>query len=138
MRTDVEGRLDFRLTFSDVDLVQFFFANYFRWMDRALAELMDACDYPRASSISERVGFPVVESGCRYLEPATVDQRLTVVARFADMTERSFRVGYQFERDGVQLAEGFTQHVCVELDRMKARSVPDAFRAEPATEGGAP
>jgi hypothetical protein len=47
MRTDVQGRLHFRLTFAGVDSVQFFFADYYGWMERAFAELMAACGYPR-------------------------------------------------------------------------------------------
>jgi YbgC/YbaW family acyl-CoA thioester hydrolase len=137
VRTDVAGRLEFRLTFSDVDLVQFFFADYYRWMERALAELMDTCGYSRKASFAEGLGFPIVESGCRYLRPASVDERLVVVGRFTEMSTRSFRVGYRFERDGAELAEGFTQHVVVRLDRMESCPVPEVFRVAPASDGGA-
>lgn len=129
MRTDVEGRLGFRLSFADVDLVQFFFADYYQWMDRAFAELMAACGYPRAESFADGIGFPVVESGCRYEDRAVIDDRLEISARFVDMTSRSFRVGYEFTKlDGSPIASGFTQHVCVDVAAMKARRVPDAFR----------
>lgn len=129
MRTDVEGRLGFRLTFADMDLVQFFFADYYQWMDRAFAELMDACGYPRGESFSEGLGFPVVESGCKYENRALIDQRLVVTARFVDMSNRSFRVGYRFEHlDGTVVATGFTHHVCVDVAAMKAHPVPEQFR----------
>lgn len=58
MRTGLRGRLRFRLTFSDVDAAQFFFADYYcRWMERALTELIAACGYSRAQSMRERRGF---------------------------------------------------------------------------------
>lgn len=135
MRSDVEGRLRFRLTFSDVDAVQFFFADYYRWMERALAELMVACGYPRAHSMRERRGFPVVESGCTHETRAVLDEVLEVTARFVDTTERSFRVGYIFYHlDGSVVARGFTQHVTVDLDLMKACPVPAAFRSSDMAE----
>lgn len=134
MRTDVEGRLRFRVTFSDVDAVQFFFADYYRWMERAHAELMASCGYPRAQSMQQRRGFPVVESGCTYEKRAVLDDLVEVVARFSDMTERSFRVAYTFShQDGAVIARGFTQHVSVDLDVMKACPVPTAFRGSEAT-----
>lgn len=137
MRADVEGRLAFRLTFADVDAVQFFFANYYRWMERALAELMAACGYPRRQSLAERVGFPVVESGCRYKQRALVDEELQVVARFSSMSARSFRVAYEFlDQAGASVAEGFTHHVCVDLATMRSRPVPEAFRASSGEGGG--
>lgn len=137
MRTDVHGRLRFRLTFSDVDAVQFFFADYYRWMERALAELMAACGYSRAQSMRERRGFPVLESGCTYEKRAVVDDQLEVVATFVDMRERSFRVGYTFYHlDGSVVARGFTQHVTVDLDIMKACPVPAAFRDGDMAEAG--
>lgn len=124
-----EGRLRFRLTYADVDAVQFYFADYYRWMERAFAELIDAAGYPRAAASADGVGFPVVESGCRYLKRATVDQHLTVVARFGEIGNRSFRVDCRFlHDDGSVAAEGFTRHVCVDIDAMAARAVPDAFR----------
>jgi acyl-CoA thioester hydrolase len=128
MRTDVAGRIRMRLTYSDVDMVQFFFGNYYHWMDRALAELFEVCGYARSRGLAEGVGFPVVESGCKYLKRAVVDQILTVEARFSAMSERSFRVAYVFtHEDGSVAAEGFTQHVCVNIHEMKARAVPVEF-----------
>jgi YbgC/YbaW family acyl-CoA thioester hydrolase len=130
MRIDVHGRLQFRLTYADVDAVQFFFANYYGWMERAFAELMAACGYPRCMATKDRCGYPVVESGCKYLQRAICDDRLTVVAQFASMSNRSFRVEYTFlHEDSSVVATGFTQHVCVDIDEMKARPVPPQFVA---------
>jgi YbgC/YbaW family acyl-CoA thioester hydrolase len=131
MRTDVEGRLRFRLSFADVDLVQFFFADYYQWMDRAFTELMVVCNYPRAESFADGLGFPVVESGCTHHERAVIDTELEVAAKFVDMSNRSFRVQYEFTKlDGTPVATGFTQHVCVDVAEMKAHAVPPQFRQE--------
>lgn len=129
MRTDVQGRLEFRLTFADMDLVQFFFADYYQWMDRAFAELIAESGYSRGESFSDGLGFPVVESGCKYQNRAVIDQRLEITARFVEMSNRSFRVGYEFKHlDGTIVATGFTHHVCVDVAAMEARPVPESFR----------
>jgi acyl-CoA thioester hydrolase len=128
MRTDVQGTLQFRLTYADVDSVQFFFANYYSWMERAFAELMAACGYPRRMAVKDRRGYPVVESGCKYLKRAIADDKLTVVAKFTQMSNRSFRVEYTFlHEDDSVAATGFTQHVCIDVDEIKARPVPELF-----------
>lgn len=129
MRSNVEGRLRFRLSFADVDLVQFFFADYYQWMDRGFTELIAECGYPRAEAVADGVAFPVVESGCKYEGRAVIDDQLEISARFVDMSNRSFRVGYDFTKlDGSLVATGFTQHVCVDVAAMKARPVPGEFR----------
>lgn len=111
MRTGVHGRLRFRLTLSDADAVQFFFADYYRWRERA--------------------------RGCTHEKRSVVDDQLEVIATFADMRERSFRVAYTFcHLDGSVAAHGFTQHVTVDLDIMKACPVPAAFRDEDMAEAG--
>ncbi len=125
MEDRVEGRLRFRITMSDVDIVQFFFADYFRWMERALAELFVTCGYARTDAMRDRVAYPVVEAGCSYRARARLDEQLDVAARFAEVGERSFRVGYRFAGlDGSVVAEGFTHHVCVSTTDMQPRRVP--------------
>jgi YbgC/YbaW family acyl-CoA thioester hydrolase len=120
-----EGRIRFRITMSDVDVVQFFFADYFRWMERAMAELLVACGYARTQAMADRVAYPVVEACCSYAARARLDEQLDVVARFVEMRERSFRVGYGFaSMDGAAVATGFTHHVCVGTADMRPRRVP--------------
>lgn len=124
------GQLRMRLTYADVDRVQFFYANYYRWMDRGLAELFANTGLDRSRAYDEGYGFPVVESGCKYLARALVDQYLTVTTHFSAMSQRSFRLSHVFTHDNGQVAaEGFTQHVCVHVHEMKPRAVPEAFRA---------
>jgi len=62
MRTAMQGRLQFRLTYADIDAAQFFFAIYYSWMERAFTELMAACGNPRRMATKDRCGFPAVES----------------------------------------------------------------------------
>lgn len=127
--TAVTGQIRLRLTYGDVDRVQFFYANYYHWMDRGLAELFANTGLDRSQAYDEGYGFPVVESGCKYLARALVDQHLTVTTRFGDMSRRAFRLEHVFTHDdGRVAAEGFTQHVCVNVHEMKPREVPEAFR----------
>ena len=133
----VTGQVRMRLTYADVDRVQFFYANYYHWMDRGLAELFANTGMSRSQAFDEGYGFPVVESGCKYLARALVDQHLTVTTRFLEMSQRAFRLSHVFNHDDGRLAaEGFTQHVCVNVHEMKPRAVPEPFRV--AFERGIP
>ena len=130
-----EGRLRFRITMSDVDVVQFFFADYFRWMERAMAELFVACGYTRTQAMADSLAYPVVEASCSYVARARLDEQLDVVARFVGMRERSFRVGYHFASlDGAAVASGFTHHVCVSTTDMRPRPVPAQLACVPGVQ----
>ena len=49
-----------------------------------------------------------------YLAPARFDDRLTVLCACGELRGARFRFDYVVERDGERLAEGWTQHACVD------------------------
>lgn len=61
MRTDMQGKRQFRLTYADIDAAQFVFANYYSWMERAFTELMTVCGNPRRMATNDRCGFSALE-----------------------------------------------------------------------------
>jgi acyl-CoA thioester hydrolase len=81
----------------------------------------------------------VLESYCRYLVPARFDDVLRVQTRCRDLRGARFRYEYAIVRDdGTLLADGWTNHACVETTTLRPTRVPawlaDAIReAETAT-----
>jgi acyl-CoA thioester hydrolase len=76
----------------------------------------------------------VLESFCRYLEPTRFDDVLHVHARCVDLRGARFRFEYALVRDGgTVVADGWTQHACVDALTLRPTRVPgwlaDAIRS---------
>lgn len=68
----------------------------------------------------------VLESFCRYLEPARFDDLLDIHTRCGDLRGARFRYEYAIVReDGVRVAEGWTAHACVDSATLRPTRVPD-------------
>ncbi|MGH2932891.1 MAG: acyl-CoA thioesterase [Gaiellaceae bacterium] len=67
----------------------------------------------------------VLESYCRYLVPARFDDELDVHARCVGLRGARFRYEYEIVRaDGVVLADGWTNHACVDAHTFAPIRVP--------------
>jgi acyl-CoA thioester hydrolase len=67
----------------------------------------------------------VLESFCRYVVPARFDDELDVNTRCVDARGARFRYEYAVLRGGELVAEGWTQHACVDAATMRPTRVPD-------------
>ena len=65
-----------------------------------------------------------IESHVRYLVPAGFDDRLTVRARCGEPRGARFRFDYSVEREGEQIADGWTRHACVDATTHRPTRVP--------------
>jgi acyl-CoA thioester hydrolase len=74
-----------------------------------------------------------IESHVRYLEPARFDDRLAVRARCGELRGARFRFDYSIEREGEQIADGWTQHACVDATAYRPTRVPAWLADEIAT-----
>jgi acyl-CoA thioester hydrolase len=74
-----------------------------------------------------------IESHVRYLEPARFDDRLAVRAHCGELRGARFRFDYSIEREGVQIADGWTRHACVDATTHRPTRVPVWLAEEIAT-----
>ena len=72
----------------------------------------------------------VLESFCRYRVPARFDDLLRVNARVVDLRGARFRYEYAIVRDdGTLMADGYTEHACVDAQTLRPTRVPDWLSA---------
>ena len=71
----------------------------------------------------------VLESFCRYRVPARFDDVLDVHARCLDLRGARFRYEYAITRGEELIAEGHTEHACVDAKTMRPTRIP-AWLAE--------
>jgi acyl-CoA thioester hydrolase len=109
-------------------------ASYLVWFEVARVEYLreHAGGY---QALRDR-GFEalVLESFCRYLEPTRFDDVLHVHARCVDLRGARFRFEYLIVQDGgIVVADGWTQHACVDAQTLRPTRVPgwlaDAIRS---------
>ena len=72
----------------------------------------------------------VLESHCRYVVPATFDDVLHVHTRCVGLRGARFRYEYAIVRDdGTLMADGYTEHACVDAQTLRPVRVPQWLRA---------
>ena len=97
---------------------------YLIWFELARVEYLErfAGGYP---ALRERgVEALVTESRVRYREPARFDDRLAIRASCRDVRGARFRYVYEIDRDGTRIADGETQHACVDAATHRPTRVP--------------
>ena len=73
---------------------------------------------------AEGIEALTIESHVRYLAPARFDDRLTIRCACGDLRGARFRFNYSIERDGTAVADGWTQHACVDAATHRPTRVP--------------
>ncbi len=66
----------------------------------------------------------VLESTVRYRTPAVFDDELTVHCRCLGMRGARFRYEYAITRGDELIAEGHTEHACVDAETMRPTRIP--------------
>lgn len=119
-----------RLTMGDVDAVQVYAPNYFRWMDESNHELFVSLGHPLGEVLQDGFGMPAVNASCEYLSPVVLDDLLECTTYVSRVGTASFDVSHEFRCDGRDIARGLMTHVWITIgDGQHAAPVPDWLRA---------
>jgi len=99
------------------------------WFEEGRIGLLRSLGKPYRQLEAEGVYFPVREAFCRYWAPAHFDETLRVSTAIEEVGGASARFGYRITReaDTTLIAEGYTQHACVN-EAGKVRRLPPAVR----------
>jgi acyl-CoA thioester hydrolase len=91
-------------------------AAFLPWFEEGRVELLRSLGKPYQQFEAEGIHFPVREAFCRYWAPARFDDALRVSTVIEAVGGASVRFGYRIvrESDAVLVAEGYTQHACVD------------------------
>jgi acyl-CoA thioester hydrolase len=99
-------------------------ANYVVWFEVGRVEFLEryAGGYQRLRD--EGVESLVLESHARFLAPAFFDDRLLVHVRCVEVRGARFRFEYSVERDGTEIADGWTAHGAVDARTLRPTRLP--------------
>jgi acyl-CoA thioester hydrolase len=105
-------------------------ASYLVWFEVARVEYLRAFAGGYQALRDTGVEALVLESHCRYLVPARFDDVLRIHARCVGVRGARFRYEYAVVRgDGTLVADGHTEHACVDADTLRPTRVPEWLRA---------
>jgi acyl-CoA thioester hydrolase len=117
---------DVRVRFAETDAQGIaHHAVYLVWFEVARVDYLaaHAGGYP---AVRERgIEALVVGASVAYGVPARFDDRLRVHVRCTDVRGARFRFEYAIERAGDRVADGWTQHACVDAATMRPTRVPE-------------
>jgi len=118
-----------RVYYEDTDMQGVvYFANYFRYMERARTEWLRSLGVEQDRLFNEeRRYFVVVDTNAEFLKPARFNDQLVATARLADLTRATFLIEqniYRNSLDGELLCKGMTRAAYVNAETQKPLRVP--------------
>ncbi len=108
-----------------------YYANYFRFMERARTEWLRALgvDQKKMHNEDRRI-FVVVSTRAEFIVPAQYNDELIVTASLGKLTRASFDIEqniYRESRDGQLLLRGGVKAAVLDADTMKPQRVSASF-----------
>jgi acyl-CoA thioester hydrolase len=128
-------RLELRVRFGETDAFGIvFYPNFFQYFDLATEELWRQSPYDFSAGITEGgIGFPILESGAKFLAPLHPGDTFTIVTRVAEVRTRALRVEHEIVRAQTLIATGFEVRAHARKlagsEKLVMEPIPDDLRA---------
>jgi acyl-CoA thioester hydrolase len=100
-------------------------AAYLVWFEVARVEYLRAFAGGYQALRDRGIEAIVLESLCRYRIPVRFDDELLVNTRCVGLRGARFRYEYAITRTGEIVADGHTEHACVDASTMRPTRVPE-------------
>ncbi len=88
-------------------------ANYFRWFEMGRVEFLRQAGILLLDLMADGIVFPITEVSCQYRASARFDDYILIetIPKVLSKAKMEFTYRVIRERDGILLAEGYTQNV---------------------------
>jgi acyl-CoA thioester hydrolase len=105
-----------------------YFANYFKYMERARTEWLRArgIEQDRLRAEENRL-FVVVDTSASFIVPARFNEELSVSVVLEDLARASFQMAQEIRRGGPEgelLCSGTTRAACIKADSYRPARLP--------------
>ena len=108
-----------------------YYANYFRFMERARTEWLRALGVDQEKLLNEeRKMFVVISTRAEFVVPAEFNDELIVTASLGEMTRATFEIEQNIYKDNPErtlLLRGGVKAAFLNADTMKPQRVPASF-----------
>ena len=120
-----------RVRYADTDAMGVvYYANYLAFFEVGRVELLRAAQADYRSVEADGAVAAVTRADCRYRIPARFDDLLVIHTRIAGMGRATMRFEYEIRRqsDDALLAEGYTEHACLDRTTFRPIRLPPVVR----------
>lgn len=130
-----KSSMNYRVPYADTDQMGVvYYANFFVYFERIRNEVLRDMGVTYKELEARGIFLPVMESFCRYLQPARYDDLLEIRGRFECVGRTRVKALVEVLRDGVLLATGHTVHACLSAETGRPIRLPaDVFGNSPAS-----
>jgi acyl-CoA thioester hydrolase len=108
-----------------------YYANYFRFMERARTEWLRALGADQEQMLNEeRRMFVVTKTELEFIVPARFNDQLIVTARLSGLSRATFDIEqniYRDSRDGTLCCRGGVRAALLDADTLRPQRVPVSF-----------
>ena len=125
-------KAEVRVRYADTDAMGVvYYANYLAYFEIGRVELLRAIASDYRAIEESGVVAAVTRADCRYRMPAKFDDLLAIHTRIATVGRATMRFEYEIRRepDGALIADGYTEHACLDRRTLRPTRVPDRVRA---------
>lgn len=125
MMAAMEFRWPVRVYIEDTDAGGIvYYVNYLKYMERARTEFLRHLGFDHARMLQQGQMFVIHSSQVRYLEPAKLDDELSVSVRVTELKRTHLTFAQNLYRADRLLTEAALKAVCVQKDSMKPCAIP--------------
>jgi acyl-CoA thioester hydrolase len=120
-----------RVRYADTDAMGVvYYANYFAYFESGRVEYLRAAGADYREIEAGGAVAAVTRADCRYLASARFDDLLAIHTRAAAIGRATMRFEYQIRReaDGLLIAEGYTEHACLNRQTLRPTRLPEHVR----------
>ena len=118
-------QVKYKVAFRDIDMHGVLHhSNFFYYCEKARVALLESSGLPYNSVIDLGLGLVLVESKLKYFAPVKFDDILELSLVVAEFKRTSFKILYSLEVNDKKVSEGYTHHVCINLDSGKPIKFP--------------
>ena len=118
-------QVKYNVAFRDIDMHGVLHhSNYYYYCEKARIELLDASGLSYNSVMDMGLGLVLVESRLKYFAPVKFNDLLELNLGVDELGRTSFKILYSLEVNGKKVSEGYTHHVCINLDSGKPIKFP--------------
>lgn len=113
----IKSTCEIRVRYAETDKMGIVYhSNYFIWFEAARVQMLDEIKLPYTEMEKQGYMLPIVECSAKFIRPARFDDRVCIHLTMADKPGLRLNIQYNVTCQNNLLAEGFTQHVFVDLE----------------------
>ncbi len=120
-----------RVRYADTDKMGVVYhSRYFEWFEAARTEMLRDAGFPYKKIEESGIFLPVIEANCKYFQPISYDELVTVKTTLQSFTKARLWLSYEVSvnDNNFPKAEGYTIHCYMREDGKPVRATPELVK----------